>query len=281
MELPKPNHGLRALLLLLAAAGGCGSHGDDLLPAQDAAVEQTLAFNNLRIEEVSARRAVVRFDTSRPTRCEAEWGFSSGSIENVATDPNMDPGTLLLQHEVPLEDLPPNATVYLRARATDAANNTYYSDVIHFQTLDGEAGPGGTNVAQISMGAFIAQVSSNFGGAGNAEAWGANQAIDGAMGTEWSSWGNGDDAWLEIHLGRERTLKRFAFRSRKMTDGTSIISSVRLVLDGRPTEAFSTPDPDIRYEFTLPTTTARSVRVEAVTTTGGNTGIKEVELFEE
>ncbi|MBW2628499.1 MAG: hypothetical protein JRE45_12830, partial [Deltaproteobacteria bacterium] len=42
---------------------------------------------------------------------------------------------------------------------------------------------------------------------------------------------------------------------------------------------FETPDPDQRYIFEIAPIRAQRVRVEAVTTTGGNSGVKEIELF--
>ena len=43
---------------------------------------------------------------------------------------------------------------------------------------------------------------------------------------------------------------------------------------------FDTPDPDQLYTFTFTSSvTARSARIEAVQTTGGNTGAKEIQFF--
>jgi len=67
-----------------------------------------------------------------------------------------------------------------------------------------------------------------------------------------------------------------------MTDGTSIIERVRLVFaDGSMLGPYNTPDPDQVYRFDFPAPVDTStVRLEAVMTTGGNTGIKELELYE-
>ena len=104
------------------------------------------------------------------------------------------------------------------------------------------------------------------------------------MGTEWATDGDGDEASITIELTSEQTLRRFLFRSRKMPDGSSIITSVQLVVGqgtGRRTIGpFETPDPDVAYTFDLePPLITRVVTVEAVTTTGGNTGAREIQLF--
>ncbi|MBW2686830.1 MAG: hypothetical protein JRE19_13075, partial [Deltaproteobacteria bacterium] len=78
-----------------------------------------------------------------------------------------------------------------------------------------------------------------------------------------------------------RDIEAFGFRSRKMTDGTSIITSVQIIFDGDTMMGpFATPDPDQRYTFEIAPTRAQRVRVEAVTTTGGNSGVKEIEFFQ-
>jgi len=272
----------RAAFVLLFA-GACSSTSTG---APDATVNQpdggAVAFLDLRVEEVSATRAVVRFDTSEPVSCEAEYGLSASAMTRSATDPNMQPGELTVNHEVPLEDLTPDTTYSYRAKVVDAMDRVTLSETFQFTTLPDTGGTTGANVALLDAGASIAGVSSNYGGASNAMPYGGDSAIDGLMATEWSADGDGDDAWLEIDLGRARSLSGFGFRSRKMTDGTSIIESLRLVFaDGSALGPYATPDPDQLYRFDFPSrVTSTRVRVEAITTTGGNTGVKEVELYE-
>ena len=52
----------------------------------------------LRVEEVSATRAVVRFITSEPTTCEAEYGKSRDGLTLSASDPTMGDDPITLQH---------------------------------------------------------------------------------------------------------------------------------------------------------------------------------------
>lgn len=261
------------LALLLSSLAACGS-------SVAGEPEPSVEFLNMRVEDVASTRAVIRFDTSRPTTCEVEWGLSMDAMTTTATDPNMEPGTFAEEHEVPLEDLSPDTMIFFRAKATDPMGNTYYSEAMSFRTEMGDGGPARANVALLSMGSRIVDKSSNFGNVADDSTWGANNAIDGSMSTEWSSNGDGDDAWLSIDFGQMRDLEAFGFRSRKMTDGTSIITSVRIIFDEQTTMGpFATPDPDQRYVFEITPTRAQRVRVEAVSTTGGNTGVKEIEFF--
>jgi hypothetical protein len=176
----------------------------------------------------------------------------------------------------------PGTTYFYRAVVVDAAEQTYRSEILSFTTGMDTGATTGPNVALLDAGSSISDVSSNYGGATNAMTWGANSAIDGMMATEWSSNGDGDDAFLEVDFGQSRRLAGFGFRSRKMTDGTSIIESVRLVFaDGSMLGPYATPDPDQLYRFDFPVVVeTTSVYVDALTTTGGNAGIKEVEFYE-
>jgi hypothetical protein len=254
-------------------AGLCACASDD-----SAAID----FSTLRIEEVSATRAVVRFDTDVPASCEVEYGLARDSLDLRATDPDMEPGTLALMHSVALEDLSHGTTYYVRARATDADGQTAYSSIVEFTTLHGEDVTAGlTNVALLSQGTTVIEVSSNWGGGGNDSSYGIHKALDGSESTEWSSNGDGDDAWVLLDLGQPRTITHFAYRSRMMLDGTSIVTRVRVLAEGVEIGVYDTPDHTVRHVFELdePLTGVQQVRVEAVETTGGNTGAREIQFF--
>lgn len=269
------NHRLRCSPRLVAAASvlilaaGCT---EDLEP---------LEFTDIRAEEIGSSRAVIRFQTSRPTTCEVEYGTERDALTERATDPDMDDDELDVDHEVALEDLLAETTYYYRGYAVDQDGQISRSSISSFTTLASDVDAGLVNVALLESGAVVEQVSSNFGGAQNDETWGANAAFDGLMDTEWATSGDGDDAYVTIDLGQVRTLSAFGFRSRQMNDGTSIIESVQIIVDETITLGpFDTPDPTEVYQFDIePALEATVVRIEAVTTTGGNSGAKEVQLF--
>jgi hypothetical protein len=238
-----------------------------------------VTFTPLRAEELGATRVVIRFDTSRPTSCEAEYGLSADALDLTATDPEMGDGELSLDHQVPLEDLTPETTYHVRAKATDAAGDTYYSDPITLRTTAAPVDGGDlVDVATLEAGAVVAAVSSNWGGGANDSSFGADHAVDGQMGTQWSTAGDGDAAWLEIDLGAPRRIHAIGYRSREMADGTSIVTRFRVLLpDGGVLGPFDSPDPAEVYHYPLEAPVqVESLRWEAVVTTGGNTGARQI-----
>lgn len=266
-------HPLSFVALCVIGLTGCG---DDSTSSSDPGLD----FIDLRAEDIGSTRAVIRFQTSRETTCEAEYGLAVDVLDQTATDPSMGPELYAFDHEVPLEDLQPATAYYYRARALDPDGRTYHSETLQF-TTQAAAQTQLIDFAQLSQGASIAAVSSNFGGAANSATWGADFAIDGLTGTEWATNGDGDDAWIDIDLGVERTISRVEFRSRRMPDGSSIIRSFQLRLSADAILGpFDTPDPDVLYGVDLtPPIVKRRVIVEAVTTTGGNTGAREIRLL--
>ena len=267
---------LGMLILAGAALASCGGN-DNTGPIE---------FLDLRVEQISGARAVVRFDTSIPTSCEVEYGLTKDAMDTIAVDPDMEPGETAIEHRVPLEDLLPETTYSFRATANDGGGRTEYSESMTFTTTD-ETDPtaGLTNVALISAGASVTEVSSNWGDGDNDSSFGVHNAFDGSMSSEWSTASDGDNAYVELNLGQSRTLQHFGFRSRKMLDETSIVTRVRLLIvdDGnRVLGPFDTPNPDERYVFALePAVMTQHVRMEAVETSGGNTGAKEIQLYAE
>ncbi len=264
-------------LLLICFFWGCASE-------EYASDEAAFTFQDLRVEEIAGRRAVVRFDTSVPTSCDLEWGLAEDVLDQIATDPDMAEGETAIDHDIALEDLSALTTYYLRARAKDQQGNTEYSETISFRTLsvdDIDPTDGKTNVALLDQGTVVSSVSSNWANGDNDSSFGIHNAFDGEMTSEWSSNGDGDTASVTIDFGAVRELSYFAYRSRMMTDGTSIISKVKVIANGQEVGVYETPDHRQRYVFEIsPAVFTQQVTVEAVETTGGNTGAKEIQFFE-
>lgn len=271
--------------MVVAVNAGCeGSSETADAGDQDAQDNSTAMFFDLRVEDVEARRAVLRFVTAVETTCEAQLGSTAETLDRIFLDPFMDPADPYdINHEVPLVQLEPETTYFVAARAEDRSGTVFLSEVLSFQTTSEADSEGASNMAALQQGTSVLAVSSNFGDAGNSETWGIDNALDGDLRTEWSSFQDGDDAWFEIDLGASRTIERIGFQSRQMTNGTSIIESFQLTIDdGTVLGPFSSPDPDTYYDFILDAPfTTRVVRFDAVQTTGGNTGIKELELYGE
>jgi len=235
----------------------------------------------VRIEELAPTRAVARFRTSRPSSCRALYGLNPATLDLSATDPNMAEGQLSVDHEVPLEDLVPLAEYTWVARATDAEGRVYESGPQAFETPAAAMTEAVTNVALATAGTSVTGKSSNWANGPDDGAFGALNAIDGVMATEWSSNGDGDGAWLELDVGQPRDIVAFGFRSRMMSDGTSIATSVELVVNGSTRLGpFATPDHTRLYKFDFAESQlTQHVRLEIRSSTGGNTGAREVQLY--
>ena len=136
----------------------------------------------------------------------------------------------------------------------------------------------GENLASPESGALIVGVSSNYGDGANHSSFGADKALDGDPATAWSSNGDGGGAWLEIELPSETRISSLGFWSRTMGDSAEIFS-FRVITDrGEIVGPFPLKDADGLYYFETDIA-GRTLRFEAVSTSGGNTGAVEIEVY--
>ena len=121
--------------------------------------------------------------------------------------------------------------------------------------------------------AKVTDVSSEF-----SDAYGGRNAIDGDLSTEWSSAGDGDDAYIVLDFGEDIQIEGVGFRTRSMTDGTSITTSFAVTIDGSTYGPFEAgPGLSVGLLDAL----GGVVRFDVVSSTGGNTGAIEVEVYGE
>ncbi len=128
----------------------------------------------------------------------------------------------------------------------------------------------GPNVA---VGAEVVDVSSEF-----SDTFGAGNAVDGDLTTEWSSAGDGDDASITVDLGREVDGVGVALRSRSMSDGTSVVETFTVTVDD--SETYGPFDAGATTVVNEVDFTGQVLRIDAERTTGGNTGAAEIEVYE-
>lgn len=240
--------------------------------------KETLTFEPLTVEEIADTRALLRFTTNRPVTIDVELGRTD-VLDQHFTDPEAVAGQRATGHRVPLENLFQNTKYNFRIKTTDEDGDIVYSAQQDFRTVVAPVSRL-KNVALIEEGTSVVSVSSTQGGGDKLSTYGGNRAIDGDFTTDWASNGDGDAARIELDLGQTRMLTAFGFRGRSRTDGTALTTRVALSLDGAAELEFDTPDPNKLYVFTLSApVSARRAVVRAVTTTGGNTGAKEVQLL--
>jgi hypothetical protein len=247
---------------------GCGGSGGGAARVRDfGAIE----VGPTRVQVAAdGRSAVLRVETDPPTVCAVAYGRTA-SLGSIADDPGMG-GAAIARHRVVLSGLRPNTTYRFRLTATDARGRVFQTGALAtFTTTPGTAAGLGRDVA---VGAKVVAVSSQF-----STDYRAANAVDGDLSTEWSSAGDGDRAFVTIDLGERRRISGVAFLTREMSDGSAVTRTFAVVVDGGrrygPFPAGDSVDPRAaRVSFV-----GRRLRFEVVSSTGGNTGAAEIQVF--
>ncbi len=250
---------IAAVFLVSACAGGATSDVGDFSEILNGEVTIT--------PDASGTTATLTVATSIDAVCAVAYG-STAALGSLSTDQDMGGGAHD-DHQAIMAGLDPQTTYYYRLQGVGVDGRLYSSDLMTFTTpAAAESGAPGTNVAV--EGAVI-EVSSEF-----SDAFAASNAIDGDLGTEWSSQGDGDDAFLVVDLGRDVEIVGVGFRTREMSDGTSIANSFTVTVDGDTYGPFPAGPGLAIGDVSAP---GRLVRFDVDTSTGGNTGAVEVEIY--
>lgn len=273
--------GLAFLLLLLSAcSGGDETPADSPLPEGvtfqpiDAIVDSELVVTNFANDGTASLPIV----TSVPVACSIVYG-ETPAFGSLSLDLDME-GGVHSDHNPLLSGLEPETVYYFRVQGVDEEGIVYISDTMTFTTPLRDTSQS-ENLASAERGAEVVGYSSAFGAADPGERWGALSAFDDNPNTEWSSAGDGDEAWIEVKLAGPALVSAVEFQSRAMPDGSAITEAFTITTDrGRRFGPFSLPDPDSGYRFEL-NSEAESLRFNLVETTGGNTGVVDIFVFGE
>lgn len=262
----RPLVAVAALCFGVTACGGTGGTNSTASVRPFGLVE--VGKTHLQVA-ADGRSAIVQLETNPPTVCAIAYGRTT-SLGSIADDPDMG-GTAITRHTVVLAGLTPGATYRFRLTATDAQGLVFQTRELGTFTTPRNAGTLGPDIA---IGSKVVAVSSQW-----SSAFKAANAVDGNLSTEWASAGDGNRAFITIDLGRERQIAGISFITREMSDGSAITRTFAVVVDGRrrygPFPAGNLVDPRIaRVSFT-----GRRLRFDVVTSTGGNTGASEIEVF--
>jgi hypothetical protein len=252
-----------ALALALAACTG-ESDEADILPAED-----VIDGDIIVAPDPSGMSATVSVTTTLDMACAVVYGTTAELGDGIATDSDMGGGAHT-DHQAVLTGLQPDTEYYFRVQGSGADGQLYRSELATFRTP--AADPADRPGENIAAGADVAGVSSEF-----SDAFAAANAVDGDPATEWSTAGDGNDAWITIDLGEPADVVGLGFHSREMGDGTSIISSFSVTVDNGETFGPFEAGPGLSVvdvEFT-----GQQLRFDAVETTGGNTGAVEIEVY--
>ena len=233
-----------------------------------------------RVIDITATSARIAAKTKIDLVCGVAFGTTE-EYGRLATDDDMA-GTGHADHAPLLTGLQPDTEYHFTFGGLGPDGTVYnYTDLTFrtkAQSPSATLGPSGVNLALLSEGASVADTSSNFGGADQSEPWGGSKAIDGDPGTQWSSNGDGNDAWIEIELPTETKITGLGLWSRTMGSSAQI-SSFRIVSGaGEVRGPFEVKDAaSVQYFET--DITARRVRFEVIESSGGNTGAVEIEIY--
>lgn len=170
----------------------------------------------------SGTSATVRITTTVNAVCAVTYGID-GPFGSIATARDMGAGGGHSDHQAVMTGLQPATEYQYQLQGVAADGKLYRSEVRTFTTPSATTGAFGFNVA---IGAEVRDASSEF----SVDFVAAN-AVDGDFATEWSSLGDGDEAFITIDLGGPVAIKAVGFRTRTMGDGSATTETFTVEVD--------------------------------------------------
>lgn len=255
---------------LLVAA--CGGDGDAVRPFSEVQATEFVFENDPTFPD----RGIFRVDTTEPMICAIVWGETE-SLGNFNNSLAMN-GTGIVVHDVFLPGARPGVEYFYKVQGSTADGTLYETEMATFVLPEAGAAAGSEAMPEhgenLALSAKVVDVSSEF-----SSSWVAANAIDDDLGTEWSTAGDGDGAFIVIDLGEAKEVAGVEFLTRTMADGSATTTTFYVVVDGGlrlgPFDAGNPADPGLNAtEFT-----GQVLRFEVETTTGGNTGAIEIRVF--
>lgn len=228
--------------------------------------------------DITSTTATLLVTTELDVACAVVYGPTT-DFGMLATDMDMAGGAHAEHHPL-LTGLEPDTLYYARLQGSDASGALYRSEVFTFRTAPAQAADRGSNLGLLENGGRVVAVSSNFGGGDNEGAYGASSAVDGDPGTEWSSDGDGDEAWIEIELATRSRISSIGFWTRTMGSSAQV-ESFRIITDQGETYGPYELSGAAQAEYFQVDFTAQRLRFEVVSSSGGNTGAVEIEVYGE
>ena len=261
---------LAVLLLTVAACGGAGVEDVEVRPFEEIQASD-VAFE---ADPLDPSRGIFRVETTEEAICAIVWGETEafGRFNNSLA---MN-GTGIIEHDVVLPDLEQGREYVYVLQGTTADGTLYRSEVDTFTipvTETEQAAPEPDLGPNLAVGATVTDVSSEF-----SDDFAAGNAVDGDLTTEWSTQQDGDDGSITIDLGAPTDVTGVAFLTRSMADGSAITETFTVTIGEETFGPFPAGSP-AQPRITELTATGRELRFDVETSTGGNVGAVEIQVF--
>jgi len=217
--------------------------------------------------EAGGASALLVAHTKFRANCRVYFGTTPAATDGWATDNGMSGGPRMI-HKAVLLGLRPATRYWYRFVGSDASGRNYAGVGGSFRTGPAPHLPGGHDLARSAR---VTAVSSEY-----STDYAAANAIDGNPATEWSTKGDGDHASITLDLGHRAQLTGVGFRTRQMSDGSSIVKAINVVVDGHKYGPFTTTPGLSVIKLRA---RGRMVRIDVVHSTGGNTGAQDIAVY--
>jgi hypothetical protein len=230
----------------------------------------------VQILEVTDATARVNFVGTIPLACYLVYGTDE-SFGFVTNDPDMAQAAII-DHNPVLLGLEPDTEYVFRMQGIGEDGVIYVSELYRFRTLPA-SGEISANLLSPENGAVVLEVSSTFGNQPNDGRWGILNAFDANPATEWSSNGDGDDAYFVVELSGEHRIHTIEYRTRAMNDGTAITEAFTITTDSG--EVFGPFEVEAYTDLTSfeVDIVAATLRYDVERSTGGNTGLIDIAVY--
>ncbi len=232
--------------------------------------------SDVEIHDITDTTARVNFVSTLPLACYMVYGTDE-NFGHITNDPDMAEAAII-DHNPVLLDLEPDTEYVFRMQGIGEDGVIYISELYRFRTLPANEEMS-ANLLSPENDEVVIEVSSNFGNQPNDGRWGILNAFDGNPATEWSSNGDGDDAYFTADLGSPHRIHTIEYRTRSMNDGTAITEAFTITTDSG--EVFGPFEVETYTELMTFEVdfVAQSLRYDVEQSTGGNTGIIDIAVY--
>ncbi len=264
-----------ALLLFATACGSDDSSTETVSEVRPFAEVQADDFV-FEADPTDPGRGIFRVTTTEPMICAIVWGETE-ELGNFNNSLAMN-GTGIVEHDVFLPGAVPGETYFFRVQGSTADGTLYTSQTATFTIPEDDSAASAPDDVErgpnLALDATVVDVSSEF----NASFAAAN-AIDDSGTSEWSSAGDGDEAFITIDLGSSQEISGVEFITRSMLDGTAIAETFTVTIDdGEALGPFPAGTP-AEPNFATLAASGQVLRFDVETSTGGNVGAVEVRVI--